>query len=116
MDAPLSINYLEIPVLAMAPTKAFFSDVFGWQFVDYGDSYSCFINAGINGGFYLSDQHVDLSQGAPLIVIYSAQLTHTLAEVERAGGVISKAIFSFPGGRRFHFKDPNGNEFAVWSQ
>ncbi|WP_394228999.1 VOC family protein [Shewanella colwelliana] len=110
------INYLEIPVRAMAPTKAFFSQVFGWEFVDYGETYSCFINAGINGGFTLSDHSFSLANGASLIVIYATQLTQTMAKVTEAGGEISQAIFTFPGGRRFHFKDPNGNEFAVWSE
>ncbi|QYK00185.1 VOC family protein [Shewanella psychrotolerans] len=116
MNKHLTINYLEIPVLDMAKTKVFFTQVFGWDFVDYGDSYSCFVNAGITGGFYLSEQYFDLDKGAPLIVIYSEQLEQTMAEVEQAGGQIVKAIFTFPGGRRFHFKDPNGNELAVWSE
>ncbi|QYJ84908.1 VOC family protein [Shewanella mesophila] len=115
MNKHLNINYLEIPVLDIVKTKLFFTQVFGWDFVDYGDSYSCFVDAGIAGGFYLSEQHFDLVKGAPLIVIYSEQLEQTMAEIEQAGGQIVKAIFSFPGGRRFHFKDPNGNEFAVWS-
>ncbi|MCG9697063.1 VOC family protein [Shewanella sp. Isolate11] len=120
MNKHLTINYLEIPVKEIKQTKAFFSQVFAWEFVDYGDSYTCFTNAGITGGFYCSETHseqgFDLANGAPLIVIYSSQLEQTMADVERAGGVITKAIFSFPGGRRFHFKDPNGNEFAVWSE
>jgi hypothetical protein len=116
MNKHLSINYLEIPVLDMVKTKAFFTQVFGWEFVDYGDSYSCFINAGITGGFYVCEQNFSLAKGAPLIVIYSELLEHTLSDVERGGGEIVKQIFAFPGGRRFHFKDPNGNEFAVWSQ
>ncbi|MCK8046039.1 VOC family protein [Shewanella sp. 1CM18E] len=111
-----SINYLEIPVKDIAKTKAFFNDVFNWRFVDYGPEYSCFIDVGISGGFFVSDKSFATAQGCPLIVIYSAQLEQTQTVVLEAGGRISQQIFSFPGGRRFHFIDPNGNEYAVWSE
>ncbi|MCE9679503.1 VOC family protein [Shewanella sp. AS1] len=116
MNKHLTINYLEIPVRDLAKTKAFFNRVFSWEFVDYGENYTCFIHAGITGGFYASEQSFNLTKGSPLIVIYSSELEFTLADIERAGGVITKAIFTFPGGRRFHFSDPNGNEYAVWSE
>ncbi|WP_028767320.1 VOC family protein [Shewanella fidelis] len=111
-----SINYLEIPVKDIVRTKVFFGDVFNWQFEDYGPEYSCFIDVGISGGFFVSDKSFATAQGCPLIVIYSAQLEQTEAEVLKAGGRISQPIFSFPGGRRFHFFDPNENEYAVWSE
>ncbi|QQX78665.1 VOC family protein [Shewanella sp. KX20019] len=111
-----TINYLEMPVSNIQASKDFFSQVFAWEFVDYGPEYSCFLNAGINGGFYLSEQDFTLAKGSPLVVLYSNDLSLSKQNVVAAGGVVSKDIFSFPGGRRFHFLDPNGNEFAVWSE
>ena len=116
MNSHNTINYLELPVKDIEKTKQFFSQVFGWGFIDYGPEYTCFTDAGITGGFYLSNQSFDLARGCVLIVIYSEALEASLQVVEQHGGIISKAIFSFPGGRRFHFKDPNGNEFAIWSE
>jgi predicted enzyme related to lactoylglutathione lyase len=111
-----TINYLEMPVSNIQATKDFFSQVFAWEFVDYGPEYSCFLNAGITGGFYLSKQNFTLSKGSPLVVLYSNDLGLSMQNVTAAGGQVSRDIFSFPGGRRFHFLDPNGNEFAVWSE
>ena len=110
------INYLEIPVVNVTEAKAFFTAVFGWQFEDYGPSYSCFLDAGITGGFYQADTRFSLTKGSPLIVLYSQDLLATQHAIGRAGGKIVKAIFSFPGGRRFHFTCNNGNEYAVWSE
>ena len=111
-----SINYLEIPVKDVVATKAFFTQVFAWQFQDYGPQYSCFLRVGIDGGFYQSDSQFTLAKGSPLIVIYSQDLSATEAKIIQSGGQITKAIFSFPGGRRFHFTDINGNEYGVWSE
>jgi predicted enzyme related to lactoylglutathione lyase len=110
------LNYIEFPASDMDATKRFFSDVFGWRFEDYGPDYSAFFNAGLDGGFYRSDL-VSSSQknGAALVVLYSQSLEETEARIISNGGVISTAIFSFPGGRRFHFLEPSGNEIAVWS-
>lgn len=116
MDQHNKINYLEIPVQDLLQTKTFFSRAFGWDFTDYGPEYSCFNHAGIAGGFYLSSHSFDLDRGSVLIVIYTDDLVSSIADVEAAGGPVTKPVFSFPGGRRFHFKDPNGNEFGVWSQ
>ncbi|MCB0036634.1 MAG: VOC family protein, partial [Anaerolineales bacterium] len=68
------------------------------------------------GGFYQSDLTATVAKGSALIVFYSAALEETQAKIEKAGGAITRPIFSFPGGRRFHFTDPSGNEFAVWSE
>lgn len=111
-----SINYLEIPVVDIQRAKAFFSEVFGWEFVDYGPEYSCFIDVGITGGFYQAPQTFTLDKGCPLIVLYSQNLDATSAAVTKAGGQICKPVFSFPGGRRFHFLCPNGSEYAVWCE
>ncbi len=111
----MKINYLEIPTKHIPSTKAFFSAAFGWEFVDYGTDYSCFSNAGIQGGFFTSDKTVSTLTGSVLVVLYSEHLENTLVRVVDSGGKVVRSIFPFPGGRRFHFSDPNGNEFAVWS-
>jgi hypothetical protein len=110
------INYIEIPAKDIKATKVFFSKVFGWSFVDYGPDYCSFGGQGVDGGFFKSDLVVSTKNGSPLIVLYNNSLETTLEIIEKAGGQIVKPIFSFPGGRRFHFSDPNGNEFAVWSE
>jgi hypothetical protein len=109
------INYLELPARDIEASKAFFGKVFAWSFVDYGPDYSAFSNAGMDGGFYRSELSASSANGGALIVFYSSGLEQTQAKIEQAGGSIIKPIFSFPGGRRFHFTDPSGNEFAVWS-
>jgi len=110
------INYVELPAKDLAATKAFFQSVFGWSFVDYGPEYTAFSNQGLDGGFFKSDLVSSPQKGAALVIFYSNQLEATLAKVEKAGGSIVRPIFSFPGGRRFHFTEPSGNEFAVWSE
>lgn len=110
------INYVEFPATNIEQTKAFFSEVFGWRFTDYGPDYTAFANAGLDGGFYRSEQSSSTENGSALVVLYSKQLEITQNNIEKAGGTIVKPIFSFPGGRRFHFCDPSNNEFAVWSE
>ena len=105
-----------MPARDISATKAFFSEVFGWKFVDFGSEYSSFVNEGMDGGFYKSELTMSVERGGALVVLYSQTLEQTQAKIEAAGGQILKPIFSFPGGRRFHFTDPNGNEFAVWSE
>ena len=109
------INYIELPTKDIDKAKSFFSDVFSWEFEDFGPKYAAIQNAGIDGGFYKSDLAVSTKIGSALVVIYSDSLEATQEKVEKAGGEIIGAIFSFPGGKRFHFTDPNGNEYAVWS-
>ena len=109
------INYIEFPAKNIEVAKAFFTAVFGWTFEDYGPDYAAFSNAGIDGGFFKSDLVVSTEKGSPLIVFYSKTLEQTQSKIEKAGGNIKKPVFAFPGGRRFHFCDPNGNEYAVWS-
>ncbi len=109
------INYVEFPSKNIAATKKFFGEVFGWTFVDYGSDYVAFFNAGLDGGFFKSDQVVSTKSGSALIVLYSTELEKTRNKIEAAGGQIIKPVFEFPGGQRFHFTDPNANEYAVWS-
>lgn len=110
------INYVEIPSRDIDATKRFFKAAFGWSFVDYGPDYVALEGAGLDGGFFKSDQVATPANGSVLVVLYSDALTDTLAQVKAAGGTIVQDIFEFPGGRRFHFTDPSGNEFAVWSE
>ena len=110
MPADGQIDYVEFPGGDIAKAKEFYQQVFGWRFEDYGPEYSSFSDGRLAGGF---------SAGPPirkpLVVLYAADLEAFLGKVQSAGGSITKPIFSFPGGRRFHFIDPNGNELAVWS-
>jgi predicted enzyme related to lactoylglutathione lyase len=109
------INYVELPAKNIPATKAFFETAFAWSFIDYGEEYTAFSNSGIEGGFFLSELVSRTENGACLLVLLSDDLEATEQRVIKAGGIISQAIFSFPGGRRFHFTEPSGNELAVWS-
>ena len=106
------LDYLELSATggSLDSVKAFYASAFGWSFTDYGATYSAF-DEGLEGGFQADSAE---AAGRPLPVLYSEALEDTLAAVEAAGGRIVKPIFSFPGGRRFHFIDPAGNELAVW--
>ena len=106
------ITYIEFKTNDLGKTKEFYTKTFGWEFKDYGPAYTSFSESGVHGGFELSDDEV--SNGA-LVVIYSKDLEYSEGKVVKNGGKISKEIFEFPGGRRFHFTDPAGNELGVWS-
>jgi predicted enzyme related to lactoylglutathione lyase len=116
MPSHEKINYVEYPARNLAATKAFFQKAFGWTFQDYGPEYAAFSDQGLDGGFYKADMAASTSKGSALIVLYSDRLEETLAKVTAAGGKVVKPIFSFPGGRRFHFTEPSGNELAVWAK
>ena len=115
MNEHEKINYVEFPSKNLQATKEFFSQVFGWSFEDFGPEYSAFSNQGIDGGFFKSELSSSTKNGAALIVFYSQQLEATQTKIKAANGIITEPIFPFPGGRRFHFTEPGGNEFAVWS-
>ena len=115
MNRSEKINYVEFPARNIEAVKLFFETVFDWSFVDYGPDYTAFSNAGLDGGFFKSDLTASTEKGSALIVFYSHNLEQTQAKIEDADGLIIKPIFSFPGGRRFHFMDPSSNEYAVWS-
>jgi len=106
------VDYIEFPATDVAATKAFYSRVFGWKFTDYGPDYICFEDGRLAGGFW---KVPEVCAGGPLVVIYALNLASIEAAVREAGGTIVKETFEFPGGRRFHFTDPNGNELAIWS-
>ena len=107
------VDYIEFPAVDIAKTKSFYGEVFGWKFTDYGPAYTSFEDGRLAGGF---SKERKATQGGPLIVIYASDLAKTEQAVRSAGGKISKETFPFPGGRRFHFIDTNGNELAVWSE
>lgn len=105
------LDYLEMPAEDLRTVKAFYEDAFGWTFQDYGPTYAAF-DQGLDGGFDADPERTP----TPLPVLFAVDLEAMLARVEAAGGVVSKPPFTFPGGRRFHFRDPAGNELAVWSE
>ena len=110
-----SINYIEFPMVKNAETKNFYNQVFEWGFTDWGPNYISFSGANIDGGFN-GEEDAQVSSGGVLVVLYANDLNKKFEEVKKAGGEIVKPIFEFPGGKRFHFRDPNGNELAVWSE
>lgn len=107
------IDYIEFASNDIEATKRFYSHVFGWSFEDYGPNYTSFSDGRLAGGFRNDD--VGQTSG-PLIVIYVDDLKQTAQRIQDAGGVISKEIFPFPGGSRFHFRDLSGNELAAWHE
>ena len=106
------INYIEFKALDLEKIKDFYSAAFGWEFTDYGPTYVAFENSGLQGGF---EKTKDAIVQGVLVVLYHKDLESIKKTIESLGGRISKDIFSFPGGRRFHFLDPSGNELAVWT-
>jgi predicted enzyme related to lactoylglutathione lyase len=107
------IDYVEFPTTDIQETRRFYEATFGWTFKDYGSSYTSFHDGRMAGGF----QKVDaMPGGGPLVVLYAVDLAAAEAAVREHGGRIVREAFSFPGGRRFHFSDPSGNELAVWSE
>ena len=106
------IDYVELPTTDVEAMKAFYGAVFGWKFTDYGPDYTSFEDGRLAGGFRKEETVV---RGGPLVVIYAVDLEAAEADVRTHGGIVVREIFSFPGGRRFHFTDPGGNELAVWS-
>ena len=109
------LDYVEYPAANLEATRRFFNAVFGWTFEEFGPDYCAFARQGLDGGFYRSELYASTHSGSALLVFYSEDLEATQAKIEKAGGRIEKPVFEFPGGRRFHFCEPSGNEFAVWS-
>lgn len=116
---PLTIDYVEISVTDMQAARDFYGSAFGWSFTAYGDGYSGIRTAAESGsegeeagGLLLADTVV---RGGPLVLLYSDDLDGTVDQVTAAGGTVIEGPYEFPGGRRFHFLDPSGNELGVWS-
>lgn len=115
MQQDQKIDYVEFPAADFDAIQAFYEKAFGWAFTDYGPEYRAFSDGRLNGGFYQADLKSTTDSGSALIILYAKSLETTRDQVISSGGKILKDIFSFPGGRRFQFTDPNGNELAVWS-
>lgn len=107
------IDYIEFKVPDLEQIKRFYTACFEWEFTDYGEGYTAFSSSGLAGGFERSERPV--INGA-LVVLYHSDLAGISDRITANGGAISVPVFSFPGGRRFHFTDPAGNELAVWSE
>jgi predicted enzyme related to lactoylglutathione lyase len=106
------ISYIELTANDLEKTKIFYHNTFGWEFTDYGVEYTSFNKSGLFGGFKISNEKI--VNGA-LVVLYHDDLNTIKEQIISAGGKVSVEIFTFPGGSRFHFLDPSGNELAVWS-
>lgn len=106
------IDNIEFNVSDIALSKAFYGDAFGWTFVDYGPTYTEFSDGRLTGGFTTGEQ---VRPGGPLVILYADDLDATQQRLKDLGAVITRETFSFPGGRRFHFTDPDGYELAVWN-
>lgn len=109
----MKIDYIELASGDIGATSRFLSAAFGWTYVDYGPDYKGFADAGIDGGINGTGER---EAGAPLIILKTDDLEAAEAAVRKAGGSVTKAIYAFPGGRRFQFREPGGNEMAVWSE
>lgn len=117
-DNDQRIDYVELTVGDIARSRSFYGAAFGWSFRDYGPAYCEFNDGRLSGGFALAGAERPArsgNAGGPLVILYADDLEATQHRIESAGGTIVKAIFSFPGGRRFHFADPDGYELAVWT-
>jgi predicted enzyme related to lactoylglutathione lyase len=106
------INYIEFKASNLEEIKTFYSKCFHWSFTDYGPNYIAFSESGLEGGFEKSDAEI---VNGVLVILYHEDLNLIKNNVIQNGGIVSKDIFSFPGGKRFHFLDPAGNELAIWS-
>ena len=106
------IDYIEFPATDVAATKRFYERAFGWRFTDYGPDYTSFEDGRLTGGFTADGT---VARGGVLVVLFAVDIDDAERRVRDAGGAIVKPTFSFPGGKRFHFTDPSGNELAVWT-
>lgn len=113
---PRTIDYVEMPSRNLADTKRFFSGLFGWSFEDYGPDYAAFDDGRMAGGFFSAKETWSSATVCPLVVFYAENLEEMRGEVLRLGGPVTREIFAFPGGRRFHFQAPGTGELAFWSE
>lgn len=116
---PLTMDYIEISVTDMPAAREFYGSAFGWTFTSYGDEYAGIRTAAESdsdgdeaGGLLLAET---VRRGGPLVLLYTDDLADTLDRVTAAGGTIVNGPYAFPGGERFHFLDPSGNELGVWT-
>ena len=113
---PNTIDYIEMPSRDLGATKHFFTSLLGWTFEDYGPDYAAFDDGRMTGGFFAAEDNWISAAACPLVVFYSGELEMSRADVVRLGGAVTRDIFNFPGGRRFHFQAPGSGEFAIWSE
>jgi uncharacterized protein len=116
MSADNQIDYIEFQAADLGATRTFFEQLFAWKFTDYGPDYTSFQDGRIAGGFSRAAKHSTIESGGVLVVFYHPRLEEVRQRVIDLGGRITADIFAFPGGRRFHFAEPSGNECAVWSE
>lgn len=116
VDKENRIDHIEIPCTELETSRLFFEKVFRWEFISYGNDYILSENGGLQMVLYRSERSFTYERGAPLMVIYRDNLKKAEHDIVEFGGSITQPLFSFPGGSRFHFTDPSGNEFAVWSE
>ena len=116
MSAANQIDYIEFQAADIAATKTFFEQLFDWKFTDYGPDYTSFQDGRIAGGFSKANKRSTIDSGGVLVVFYHPDLEDVRQRVIDLGGKVTKDIFSYPGGRRFHFTEPSGNECAIWSE
>lgn len=110
-----AIDYVELTVTDLDGAERFYAEAFGWEFADHGPAYAGILgDGGEVGGLRLDAEPP--RPGGPLVLLFSADLDATVAAVEAAGGRITDGPYAFPGGRRFHFADPSGNELGVWAE
>ena len=105
------LDYVELPAAEIPATRRFYEQAFGWTLTEFAPTYAATTTGDTDVGL---DADASNKPAAPLPVIQVADLEQALAAIKAAGGTIVKPIFPFPGGRRFHFRDPSGNELAVW--
>ncbi|WP_127125727.1 VOC family protein [Georgenia sp. SYP-B2076] len=112
-----AIDYVELAVTDVEEAKRFYAEAFGWQFTDYGPEYAGIHGPGGESGPEAGGLRLDaeVTTGGPLVLVYSDDLDGTLSAVTAAGGLVVDGPYDFPGGRRFHFRDPSGNQLGVWS-
>lgn len=114
MPVNIRMNYIELPAKDLAAVEKFYGGAFGWTFESYGPEYLAFNDGAMDGGFYKADKSSAQADGSTLLVLYADDLESCADVVVAAGGKITTPTFDYPGGRRFHFTDPAGNELAVW--
>ena len=109
------IDYVEFPAADFDAVQAFYEKAFGWEFTDYGPEYRAFSDGKLDGGFRQAEEKSSTANGSALVILFAKDLEASRDAVLASGGAIVQDIFSFPGGRRFQFTDPHGNELAVWT-
>ncbi len=111
-----AIDYIEIPSRDPVLSKTFFVALFRWKFTDYGPDYTSFEDGRLSGGFFRSPIVSATASGGTLVVFYTPDLAKTRDRALKLGATVTRDIFDFPGGRRFHFTEPGGSELAIWSE